>query len=132
MDKQQKVGTKIRIRTAGDDWTIRRIVANVPAGQTLTDAWFTAKANLEDLDAAALFQKHVNAVSDQPGVGFIENSGSGGTATIRFDLVPADTVKFKPWLVYWYDIQVKTSLGKFDTPDDGTIIATPQITQTTM
>ena len=130
MEQVLKVGTKIRGKTAGDDWTIRRNVVNVPSGNTITDAWMTVKEELGDADPGVI-QKHISGTGDDPGVGQIEVAGSGGTATIRFDLTPDDTVKLKPWVTYYYDIQVKTSTGKYDTPDDGTIIATPQVTQTT-
>jgi hypothetical protein len=125
-----KVGTKIRQLTAGDSWTIRRNVVNVPTGQLVVQAWFTAKLYLEDLDGAAIVQKLITAVN-VAGTGQIENNGGSGTAIVRFDLTPDDTVLFKPWQIYYYDIQVKTSLDIVDTPDDGTIEAMPQVTQAT-
>jgi hypothetical protein len=128
---EQKVGTKIRELTAGDDWTIRRTVVNIPTGQSLVSAWFTAKLNMEDDDADAIVQKEITSV-DQVGIGQIEDTGGvSGTAMLRFDLLPEDTELFEPYQTYYYDVQVKTSTGKYNTPDDGTIIALPQVTQAT-
>jgi hypothetical protein len=124
-----KVATKIRGKTAGDDWTIRRDVVNIPLGQSLADAWLTVKEQIEDLDADAKIQKHITG-TDVPGTGQIEVAGTSGTGTVRFDLAPADTVLLLPHVTYYYDIQVKTTTGKINTPDDGTIIALPQITLT--
>lgn len=129
-EMQQKINTKIRNKTAGDDWTIRRRVPNVPSGQQIAEAWFTVKENLEQEDSAAIIQKHVTSTVEEVGVGQIEQTGASGTAIIRFDLVPSETVLLKPWMTYYYDFQVLTNIGKYDTPDDGTIIAAPQVTRT--
>jgi hypothetical protein len=123
---EQKVGTKIRNRTAGDNWTIRRNVVRIPTGQTIVKAWFTVKLKLQD-DDPGILQKIITSVN-QAGVGQIEDAGGSGTAIVRFDLTPADTVLFAPWQTYYYDIQVKTNLDHYDTSDDGTIIAKPQVT----
>lgn len=125
-----KKGTKIRNKTAGDDWTIRRRVVNIPTGQTLTKAWLTVKMSLDEEDSAAIIQKVVDT-SEVDGVGCIEDNGAGGTGVVRFDLTKDDTVKLRPWQTYYYDMQVKTSQNKYDTPDDGTIIAKPQVTRAT-
>lgn len=132
MECQLKVNTKIRDKTAGDDWTIRRNVVNVPASQSIVKAWMTVKKNLEDADADAIIQKVVDSPIDTPGTGQIENDGaSTHIAIIRFDLTNEETALLEPYTTYFYDIQVQTSTDKYDTPDDGTIIAKPQITQST-
>ena len=128
-ERVQKVGTKIRRRTAGDTWTIRRRVTNLPTGHSIAEAWFYVKENFEDADSAALITKHL--VGTTPDTGSeVEVVGPGPTiAVVRFKLLNTETVLLKPWVTYYYDFQVKTDQGDYDTPDDGTIIATPQVTQ---
>jgi len=115
---------------AGDDWTIRRTVVAIPTGQSLVMAWFTVKNNVNDEDTAAVLQKEID-LADDPGVGQIEDSGAGdGTAVLRFDLTKDNTLLFKPYVKYEYDVQVKTSAGKYNTPDRGLLIANSQVTRT--
>lgn len=116
---------------AGDDYFIERIISGLPVGVSVVEAWLTVKANLTDLDSAALIQKNITGV-DVVGQGVIIDDGSDGTATIRFDLVPADTAIIpaagRGSTGYPFDIQVRTSTGRIYTPEIGTISSIAQVT----
>lgn len=115
---------------AGNDITIERTVTGVPAGQTLTMAWFTVKSKFSDLDADAKIQKEITTVLDA-NQGHISDSGADETGTVIFYLQAADTLLLYPLSEYRYDIQVKTSGGKIYTPELGIIMSLPRVTQST-
>jgi len=125
----EKKETHIRNRVAGDNWTIRLTVVDIPVGQTLAQAWFTVKRNLDDLDSAAIVQKIITSAPAADGQ--IEDTGSDGTGVIKFTLAPEDTELFDHHVVYVWDAQVETNIGIINTPDyaRGTLKAEPQITQ---
>ena len=122
--------SQIRDIVIGDDISIRRTIdrtlSGFLAGTTITNAWLTIKAAVADADPG-LVQKAITT-SDVPGMGEIEDDGTGDVDMIvRFDLVPADTVAIATSLRF-FDIQVKTTGGQIYTPEKGRIAATPQVT----
>lgn len=104
--------------TAGDDYTVRRNVVGLPSTITISKAWFTVKRTKSDPDSS-IFQKEVTAV--ETAAGEIEDIGNGGTAVLRFDLSPANTLLLAELVTYFYDIQVKLSNNKLSTPEEGLI-----------
>lgn len=109
------------LRAPGDDDCILRNFRNVTSGVTVTQAWMTVKRFEDDVDIDAIFQK-VITVTDVPGTGQIVDDGASGTVTLRFDIVPADSLLVGHEQKY-FDIQVKTNGGKIYTLNAGTIRA---------
>jgi hypothetical protein len=121
---------------AGDNYELNVTITGVPTGQTLTDAWLTAKSAYSDADPG-LLQKHVTT-ANQAGIGQITDDAAGDTVgAVRFDLLPADTALLvptfpgRPALYPVFDVQVKTSTGMLYTPITGRIAASAQVTQAT-
>lgn len=110
----------------GDDLQVRRTIGNIPATQTVIKAWFTIKSQVSDLDPG-IMQKVITQ-SDNPGTGRIEDAGASGTAIVRFDLTPADTLLLTPKTKYWFDIQLRTSLPGTYTSNFGYIRSSAQVT----
>lgn len=111
----------------GDDLDVIRSITSIPQGQTVTTAWMTVKENPAAPDVDAIFQKEITVVSS-PGDGQITDSGSSGTAIIRFEITRVETGLLSPGTLYYYDIQIKTSASKYYTPEKGMIQSTSQIT----
>jgi len=114
---------------AGDDYEITRTITDIPASDEIVTAWLTCKADIDDADNEALFQKEITG-SDVPGTGQITDTGADGTGAVRFDLVPDDTVLPTPGTAAVYDIQILTDDGKVYTVEIGTITTTQGVTDT--
>lgn len=114
--------------TIGDDFQLNRTVPDVPAGQALSQAWWTVKVSLSDPDSAAVWQKSINT-SEQLGVGQILDAGASGVAKIRFDGSEAQSALLSPGVEYLYDIQLLSTAGKKKTIEKGTLVAEGQVTQ---
>lgn len=111
----------------GDNLDITRTVTDVPASQTLSDAWLTIKRRSSDEDADAALQKHITP-SYVAGQGHITDTGADTTGALLFELVPGDAATLSPSYSYFYDIQVKTNAGVTATPFRGRIRFEPGIT----
>lgn len=119
----QQLSGNIDNLVQGDNIDITRSIGSLPA--TITKAWFTVKTNAKlsstsDATANIVFQK-VITTSNVVGTGVILDTGGSGTASVRFELVNADTVLLVGGTVYYYDIQVLTSTSKIYTPEVGLI-----------
>jgi hypothetical protein len=112
----------------GDDLDVRRTIQNVPATQTLTDGWLTIRAvNLSTI----ILSKHITSTL-VAGEGHITDTGADGEGAVWFQLTggtTGNTVLLSADTAYPFDIQVKTSAGKYYTPVKGTITATEEITR---
>lgn len=112
----------------GDDLDIIRTITNVPATQTIVEAWLTIRAvNL----STVVLTKNITSV-DVPGEGQITDTGADGEGAVKFQLTggtTGDTVDLTAETTYPFDIQIKTSAGKYYTPVKGTITATEEITR---
>ena len=111
----------------GDEFSIVRKVPRVPITTTITAAYLTFKSTISDLDAAATVQKSIT-VSNVDGTGQIENNGSAGVGTIRFDMNEADTLLFTANAKYFFDVQVKLSSGDIFTLEKGDTTFDEQVT----
>ena len=123
--------SQIRDIVIGDDVSIRRTIDRIAsgfvAGTTITNAFLTIKAAIDDADPG-LVQKAITT-TDVPGTGEIENDGAGDVDMIvRFDLVPADTLVISTPLRS-FDIQVCTAGGKTYTPEKGEICQIEEVTK---
>lgn len=101
----------------GDYLSIRRHLTRMPSGVTVSSAKLTFKASTSDADPG-LFQKSITT-SNLAGTGHVENIGSGGVATLRFDLAAADTNLATANQNYYFDIKVTFSDGKILTIESG-------------
>lgn len=113
----------------GNKFPLKRIIANIPAGVTLSEAYLTLKAAYTDADPG-LFQKHITT-ANVSGVGRIENDGTSGTGELRFDLTEADTEAMVADTPYFFDIKLVDSGGYLLTVERGTTSAVNWVTQST-
>lgn len=112
-----------------DQFPIRRRVYGVPASDTIAEAWLTVKTSKSDADGSALFQKIITS-SNVAGTGQIEDTGSNGTAVLRFDVLQADSAALTADTQVFYDMHTRLSTaGNLVTVESGTVIATEEITQ---
>lgn len=119
------LNSEIKNIVAGDNIDIIRTIGNLPAGQTLVKAWFTVKKR--QTDTTFIFQK-VIIPSVVIGQGVITDIGTSGVGAVRFELKPPDTKLLVLRKVYFFDLQVRTSLGSIFTPELGRIRAEIQRT----
>lgn len=112
----------------GDDLDVRRTIQNIPATQTLAEARFTIRStNLSTIVFSKLITPSLVA-----GQGHITDTGADGEGAVWFQLTggtTGDTQQLTAGTAYPFDIQVKTSAGKYYTPVVGTITATEEVTR---
>lgn len=111
----------------GDDLDIVRTITGIPATQTLDKVRLTIKAPAAE---TILVSKLVTS-SLVAGVGQIEDTGADGEGVVRFQLTggtTGDTTSLVAGTAYRFDIQCKTSAGKYYTPNVGTITSSAQVT----
>lgn len=112
---------------AGNDFTVSRILKNLPAGDSIKTAWFTVKLRKEDLDAEAIFQKEVTVVATVDGQ--ITDAAAGDrVGQVVFFLKAADTIKLKEHKEYWFDLKFRTAAGLLNTPEMGTFTVRAPVT----
>lgn len=112
---------QVRFNAPGNDFDVIRPITLIPAGDSMAKAWLTVKANASDADLAALVQLSITTASTASGQ--ITDSGSGDTAgSVTFKLTPAQT-RLIGTIPRYYDIKVKSTLGKVYTADSGDIAA---------
>lgn len=117
--------------TRGDAFPIRRWVI-VPTGLTVTKAWLTIKADIDDDDGSALVQKTITS-SNVAGTGQIEKTGAAlGRALLRFDFVNTDTGALSAGEDHYWDLQVLLSDGQRHTLEGGMVSALAEVTETTV
>ena len=98
----------IRQDSVDTDLTLTLTVTNVPVGATISDAWFTVRA--EPSDPAHLMQLAITATQTSAGV-ITDTDPNDGLATLRFDIADTDieTAKLLAGIRYRYDVWVKAS-----------------------
>ena len=118
--------------TVGDIVPIRRVVNNLAAGRTISEAWLGVKGGYSDADAGALFPIKNITTTNVAGTGQIEDDGTtDGSAVIRFDLTNSDTIAPTPGQTYYYDIQIKLDSGDEWTIESGTCAWQSQVVEAT-
>lgn len=115
--------------SAGEDLQVEREVTDIPEGQVLALAWLTVKAKASDTDADAVIQKRATP-APMVGVGVIVNEPANSRAVVTFDLLATDTSQLTPGTAYFYDIKVKTDIGRSKRLEWGAITADTPITIT--
>ncbi|MBA2505076.1 MAG: hypothetical protein H0V29_03930 [Thermoleophilaceae bacterium] len=102
-------------------WTFTLVDEDAVALPALTNAWFTAKRQLRDADANAVFQLTL-------GVGIVDDGGgvirvtAAGTATAALPGAPVNL---------HYDLQVKPTGGAVQTALYGALAVQPDVTRAT-
>lgn len=124
------LSARIKDIVEGDSLAIRRTIdrtaSGLATGVTISNGWMTVKKDQDDADPG-LFQKAITT-TDTPGVGQIENDGTGDVdPVVRFDLVAADT-RLIAGDERHYDIQVKTNGAAIYTGEVGRISVVEEIT----
>ncbi len=120
--------TSLRDAVIGNSYQIERTVSNVPAGETVDEAWFTLKRRTTDADMNAAIQKHITPVA-VIGQGIIINtSPESESAILQFNIAPDDWADVLGQVLYVYDIKVLTSGGAVDTFEFGDFVAEGQVT----
>jgi hypothetical protein len=97
--------------------TLEFTVPDLPSGVTVSSATFMIKETLATLDADALVEKNVGAVATNDGQ--VVNSGSNGTARLRFEILHSDLADLSWKVVYVYAIKCILSNGRAYSPLDG-------------
>lgn len=122
---------EITEHAVGDDFDIERTVTGIPAGATLTKAWFMAKASRSDADDAAVISKEITTTL-VPATGQITDTGAGDTAgEIVFYIRSADTSSLVAEKPYYFGIRVRLSTGLVDTLEWGVLKLRHAIVQAT-
>ena len=102
----------------GNVFPLHRYITGMPSSITVSSAKLTLKNLPSDPDGSAIFQLTAS----------IEDSGSSGTATIRFDLSAANTNAMTANTQYYFDIQVTLSSGTILTIESGLTSAKASVT----
>ena len=103
----------------GDQFPLRRTLTGLPANVTISSAKLTLKTNISDADPG-LWQLSAT----------VEDTGSTGIGTIRFDVTSTQTLLMVQDTPYWFDIQVTLSNGSILTIEEGITSALYQVTTT--
>lgn len=101
----------------GDVFPLRRVISGIPSAITISSAKLTLKTTLSDADPG-LWQLSAT----------VEDAGSSGTGTIRFDITSTQTLLMVADTPYYFDIQVTLSSGTILTPETGVTEAIEQVT----
>jgi len=120
--------------TRGNTKTIRRNITDLDVTDPLVKAWFTAKLDPEsEADVDAVIGPKEITTANVIGTGRIEADGGAGTgdgtATVRFDIVAADSLAMAAGVEYKWSIKGLTNGGALTTPNDGSITAREQVTR---
>lgn len=112
--------------TRGDTrrWTFKFTRGGAPEPLTGATIWFTAKAKATDSYAAAKIKKSSGALG-----GITITNAAGGLAELM--LSPSDTTSLQNVLQKLVcDVQLLTASGDVESPREGTLTITPEITDT--
>lgn len=109
-------------------WQVKDYGLDVPAPVDITSAtiWFTAKADIDDVDASASFQK-----TSASGISITDATNGKFTVTVA----ASDTSGLTGFLYQEkrlaYDLQVKTAAGQIFTVARGALVVKQQVTIST-
>ena len=95
----------------GEDMQLTRTVVDIPADQTVLQAWLTLKTNLSDSDEQSILAKTITTVVS-PVHGGISNEPDHHQATVVFLVSSAETALVQVGQTYFYDIVIALPSGK--------------------
>jgi hypothetical protein len=95
----------------GDTYKLTRVLDSVPAGQEITDAFWTVKPTVTTLDSDASFQIHITAEDPDLTVGQIIEYVDG-SVKLEFIATPTVSDSMMSNSTYLYDIQVNLASGE--------------------
>lgn len=115
---------------AGDDVRVSRIYTGLPAGIGISKAYLTIKTRCADSSTVAVLQK---AIFPAPsGDGHItDDSSTGGSIAMFFDLDQTETALLTPLVPYSYDVQVITDAQAVYTCEMGIMVMQRGVTEAT-
>ena len=114
---------------AGDDLCVQRQISGIPSEAPVVSAWFTVR-DLDDFTASSIItQLQISTTSTLSGQ-IIDTGASTGIAHVKFDLDKVRT-RLIGIVGYPWDIQIKLSDLRINTPYRGTIEAAAEVTQVT-
>lgn len=102
----------------GNAFSLRRYLTGIPTSTTVSSAKLTVKNSPADPDSAAIYQLTAT----------IEDAGSSGTATIRFDFTAANTNAMTADVEYYWDWRATLSSGSILTIESGLTSAKASVT----
>src|SRR4051812_50123376 len=116
----------------GDNFEIVRVITSgITSDDPIDGAWLTIKTNPSDSDETALVKKYITTILNTS-EGQITQDGSAGLPSFYFRLLPQDTRKLivdsRSSAGLYFDIQLHTVGGNYNTPEIGTISARREIT----
>ncbi len=113
---------------AGATLRIERTLTGIPAGEALTKAYLTVKADPDAADPGVI-QKTITVALTTSGQ--ITDTGAGDTiAAVLFILSSADTSLLTEGSLYYWSIKTITAGGNYETPRD-TFTVTAGVTAAT-
>ena len=111
----------------GDNITLNFIIGNIPPGDPCAKAWFTVKADPNDPDTSAVFQKTIDSTATPAGI-ITDDGATTGEAVLIFQVLPAESNRLAPDTSLNYDVQIKTAAGMVYTAEIGSLYAVKGIT----
>ena len=109
----------------GDTYSIIRDIDALAYGVP-SEGWFTVKTQTYQNDSQAALQIHVVTSGIN---GSTLNVYPDGTSQITFYVVAGQSLNMLPNNTYYYDIQIKTSIGEVFTLEEGRLFTTNTVTQ---
>jgi len=118
----------IRDLVVEDDYDLVRNIEGIPVDATIVEAWLTIKISELDSDTDAIIQKEITPISSAAGQITDDGSTDAGSGQVLFQLNNQETALLVAERSYFYDIQVKSSSGKYSTREKGALIPVAQVT----
>ncbi len=114
---------------AGDDLCVQRQISGIPSEAPVVMAWFTVR-DLDDFDASTVVTQLEITVTSSTSGQILDTGVDTGIAHVRFELDRIRT-RLVGIVGYPFDIQIKLSDLRINTPFRGTIVAAAEVTQLT-
>ena len=118
-----KLDSIIKDVVGGNTLLIMRVLQKIPAGEHLTDAWFTIKKRKDDDDTSSVIDKAITTTPSDVGQITDDGTTTPGQGAVKFFLTEADTLKLKENQKWYFSIKFKTdgSPNTINTPELGII-----------
>jgi len=123
---------KVRIvdYVGGDDLRISRTYTELPGGIAVSKGYLTIKRLATSADADAIIQKQITASEGIAGQ-ITDDTTTGGSIALHFDLTGAETGMMTPLVPYHYDVQIISQAGAIYTCEKGVMVMQQGVTDAT-